>query len=124
MRFWARKSSNCFQIESLSIPARFGVEAAGLKPSAPWQWSHRRARSIPWKASPPEARTVVSRVHAILEGIGVAGGALVCNRKEVAPNTRGSNRNRIEAVARLRIGFRRVEDDLARCTVSPFIRLQ
>src|SRR4030088_2834219 len=114
MRFWVRKSSNCFQMEGLSIPARFGVETAGLKPSAPWQWSHRRARSIPWKASPPEARAIVSRVHATLEGIRVARGALVCNSKEVAPNKKGSKRNRI-AVAR--IGFRRVEDELARHTV-------
>src|ERR1700730_14707514 len=121
MRFWVRKSCNCFQMDSLSMPARFGVEAAGLKPSAPWQWSHRRARSIPWKASPPEARDIVSCVHAILEGIRVARGALVCNSKDVAPNKRGSKRNRI-AVARL--GFRREEDELPRCTVSPFIRQQ
>src|SRR3981081_2183645 len=124
MRFWVRKSSNCFQMEGLSIPAKFGVEATGLKPSAPWQWSHRRARSIPWKASPPEARAIVLLLRAMLDGSRVGGAALACNRKEVAPNTRGSNRNRIEAVARLRIGFRRVEDELARRTVSPFIRLQ
>src|ERR1700730_10638154 len=110
-------------MDGRSIPARFGVETAGLKPSAPWQWSHRRARSIPWKASPPEARAIVSLVHAIWDGIRVAGGALVCNRKEVAPNPRGSRRNRIEAGARLRIGVRREGHELSRCTVPPFIPL-
>src|SRR5258708_1197858 len=110
-------------MEGRSMPARFGVETAGLKPSAPWQWSHRRARSIPWKASPPDARAMVSLVQAILEGIRATGGALVCSRIEVAPNTRGSKRNRIKAGARLRIAPDRVEDELARCTASPFIRL-
>src|SRR5579862_7721946 len=81
-RFPALKSSSCFQTVSLFMLARLGVKATGLKPSAPWQCSQRRASSMPRKLSPLEASAMVSVVHATLEGIARSSPALTADEKK------------------------------------------
>src|SRR5579863_1952754 len=92
LRLPDRKSSNCFQTTSRSMFARFGTLGFELKPSRPWQRSHRRATSRPRKAFPEYALAMVSAVHATLEGIRTGGSGAsdpiklaLANKKETTP---------------------------------------
>src|SRR5580704_274715 len=89
-----RKSSNCFQVYSLSSPARFGVEDLELKPSIPWHVSHRRAINCPRTGLPSEATKIVLSFHTTSDGApGTVGFSLEGASRAFAQRSKGTPRS-------------------------------